>query len=176
MSRVSIRYAKALFSLALEEKKLDRIANDLKEIETLIEVNNQFSNFISSPLISSVKHIELVKNIFPGKVDVLTINFLELISKKKRFNRLPGILIAFNELLLRHHNQLHAEITSAVPLDDQQLDAIKSNLEAMTSKSIILNTKEDKKLIGGFKVMVEGLIIDNSVQYQLWKLKEKLVS
>ena len=176
MSRVSIRYAKALFSLALEEKKLDIIANDLKEIEKLIEVNDQFRNFISSPLISSVKHIELVKNIFSGKVDALTINFLELISKKKRFNQLPEILIAFNELSLQYHNQLYAEITSAVALDDQQLDAIKSNLEAMTSKSIILKTKEDKTLIGGFKVMVEGLIIDNSVQYQLLKLKEKLVS
>ena len=120
MSRVSIRYAKALFSLALEEKKLDIIANDLKEIEKLIEVNDQFRNFISSPLISSVKHIELVKNIFSGKVDALTINFLELISKKKRFNQLPEILIAFNELLLQHHNQLYAEITSAVALDNQQ--------------------------------------------------------
>ena len=86
------------------------------------------------------------------------------------------ILEAFNDLLLKHRNQLRAEVTSAVSLDDQQLDAIKANLESMTDKSVILKTKEDSVLIGGFKVLVAGVIIDNSIQNQLSKLKEKLVS
>ena len=176
MSRVSVRYARALFSLAQEEKKLDIIANDLSEIRSLIKSNADFSSFIINPLVSSIKQIAAVKGIFSGKVNDLTSNFLELICGKKRLNQLAEILDAFDKLLLKYRNQLHAEVTSAVSMDDQQLDAIKANLESMTDKSVILKTKEDSTLIGGFKVLVDGVIIDNSVQYQLSKLKEKLVS
>jgi len=176
LSRVSLRYAKAVFALAVEEKKLDIIAADMEEIRLLINNNADFSSFISSPLISSASQVELIRQIFSGKVDKLTYNFLELICNKKRLNQLEDILIVFDDLLLKHHNQLNAEITSAVALDDLQLQAIKDNLETMTNKSVILTTKEDAALIGGFKVLVGGVIIDNSVRYQLSKLKEKLVS
>jgi len=176
LSRVSVRYAKALFSLAHEEKKLDNIADDLSEIKSLIKNSADFSNFIINPLVSSIKQVAAISGIFSGKVDNLTFNFLELVCKKKRLNQLAEILNAFDDLLLKHRKQLHAEVTSAVSLDDQQLDAIKANLESMMDKSVILNTKEDSSLIGGFKVLVDGIIIDNSVQYQLSKLKEKLVS
>jgi F-type H+-transporting ATPase subunit delta len=176
LSRVSLRYAKALFSLALEEKKLNTIAADLDEIRSLAENNADFASFVVNPLISTAKQIELIREIFSGKVDKLTYNFLELICDKKRLNQLLYILNAFDDLVLNHRTPLNAEVTSAVALDDQQLDAIKSNLEALTSKSVILTTKEDSALIGGFKVLVGGVIIDNSVRYQLSKLKEKLVS
>jgi len=44
----------------------------------------------------------------------------------------------------------------------------------MTQKSVLLETTEDESLIGGFTVKIEDIIIDNSVRYQLVKLKEKL--
>ena len=176
MSRVSVRYARALFSLAGEVKKLDTIAVDLAELRKLSESNKDFSAFLVNPLLSSSKQAEVIRELFSGKVDILTYNFLELLCKKKRMNQLSEILDAFDNLLLKKRNQVYAEVTSAAVLDDQQLDAIKANLESMTDKSVILNTKKDSALIGGFKVLIDGVIIDNSVQYQLFKLKEKLVS
>ena len=176
MSRVSVRYARALFSLAEEEKKLEAVATDMGELKKLLENSTDFSGFILNPLLSSSKQAELIREFFTGKVDPLTFDFLQLLCKKKRLNQLSEILDAFNSLLLEKRNQVHAEVTSAVALDDQQMDAIKANLESMTDKSVILNTKKDSALIGGFKVMIDGVIIDNSVQYQLLKLKEKLVS
>lgn len=176
MSRVSARYAKALFSLAIDEKKLDNVANDMNEISLLIKNNRDFNNFVLNPLISNAKQSEIIKSIFSGKIEKISLNFLELICKKKRLNNLPEIAVAFDQLLLKHRNQLYAEITSAASLDDKQIAAIKSNLEAITDKSVVLNTREDASIIGGFKVLIEGIIIDNSIQYQLMKLKERLVS
>jgi len=176
LSRVSIRYAKALFSLAQEEKKLDTVADDLDGIKSLLANSSDFISFIANPLLSSSKQSEVVGELFSGNVDKLTMDFLELICKKKRLNQLVEIILAFDSLLLDQRNQVHAEVTSASALDDQQMEAIRSNLEAMTQKSVLLNTKKDSGLIGGFKVLIDGVIIDNSVKYQLSKLKEKLVS
>jgi F-type H+-transporting ATPase subunit delta len=176
LSRVSVRYARALFSLADEEKKLEAIAVDMGELKKLVEGDTDFGDFILNPLLSSSKQADVIRELFTGKVDPITFDFLQLLCKKKRLNQLSEIVDAYNGLMLKKRNQVHAEVTSAVALDDQQMDAIKANLESMTDKSVILNTKKDSALIGGFKVLIDGVIIDNSVQYQLFKLKEKLVS
>ncbi len=176
MSRISIRYAKALFSLAQDEKKLDKVANDLGELKILLDTSSDFKTFVVNPLISGNKKAEVLKSLFSGKLDPLTMNFLYLLSSKKRVDVLDQILQKFDELLLKYRNQVVAELTSSLVLDDKQLDAIKTNIETMTQKTVLLETNEDNSLIGGFTVKIEDIIIDNSVRYQLAKLKEKLVS
>ena len=176
MSRVSIRYAKAIFSLALEENKLDEVTRDLESIKSLMRENKDFNSFVINPLISRSQQVTIVKDLFVGKVQDLTSNFLQLICKKKRLNQLTEILNRFKELLMAHKNQVFAEVTSSDELDSAQLGEIKSNLESMTEKNILLSTRKDESLIGGFTVQVAGVIIDNSVQNQLIKLKEKLIS
>lgn len=176
MSRVSIRYAKAVFAAALEEKTLDKVAEDFKSIKSLIEDSKDFYSFLVNPLISSSKRVVIVKDLFAGKVQDLTFNFLQLICEKKRLNQLPEIISRFEKLIMVNKNQVFAEITSVAEIDSTQLNLIKTNLESITSKSVLLSTKNDSRLIGGFKVQVEGVIIDSSVKNQLLKLKEKLIS
>lgn len=176
MSRVSIRYAKAFFAFAVEENKLDRAAEDLTDIKSLIAESKEFAVFMTNPLISRLQQEKILYDIFINKVDNITLNFLQFICQKKRLNKLAEIIDSFEILLLKQRNQLHAEITSADTLDIEQVRAIQSNLEKMTSKSILLKSKTDPSLIGGFKIFVEGMIIDNSIQNQLQKLKEKLIA
>ncbi|MCB0283259.1 MAG: ATP synthase F1 subunit delta [Calditrichaeota bacterium] len=176
MSRVSKRYAKALFSLAIEEKKLDSVADDLNVINDLTKSNQDFVGFISNPLITSGKQLEVVKSLFSNKLNDLTLNFLCLLSEKRRLNLLPEILQKFDVLILVYRNQVRADIISADTLDKEQLKQIQDNIELLTKKSVLLNTRQDKTLIGGFTVKIEDIIIDNSIRYQLSKLKEKLIS
>jgi F-type H+-transporting ATPase subunit delta len=176
LSRVSIRYAKALFAVALEESKLDKIVEDLNSIKKLFKQNNEFRAFLSNPLIRNAEQSIVSDELFSGKVDRLINDFLQLLCRKKRLNQLMEIIKRFDELVLIQRNQLIAGVTSADLMEQSQLDMIKSNLEKMTGKTIILESKTDSGLIGGFKVFVEGVVIDNSIQYQLEKLKEKLIA
>lgn len=176
MSRISIRYAKALFSLAQDQKKLDKVADDLSDLKGLLGSSDDFNKFVINPLISGNKKAEILKSLFSGKLDPLTLDFLYLLSNKKRVNVLDEILLKFDALLLKHRNQIVAELTSPSALDGKQLDLIKTNIETMTKKSVLLETKEDASLIGGFTVKIDDIVIDNSVRYQLFKLKEKLIS
>lgn len=176
MSRVSIRYAKALFSLAQDENNLDTLAVDLGKIEDVLNTNEDFDNFTANPLVSAHKKTEVVKALFENKINTLTLTFLYLLCTKKRLNLLREILLRFNDLLLKQRNQVHADLVSAKQLDDQQVDIIKTNIESLTQKSVVLKTKEDVSLIGGFKIKIEDIIIDNSIRNQLGKLREKLIA
>lgn len=55
------------------------------------------------------------------------------------------------------------------------MDKIKKNVEKMTGKSIVFDKRLDPSIIGGFIVKVEDIIIDNSIRFQLNKLRERLI-
>lgn len=176
MSRVSKRYAKALFALAKEEQSLDNVAKDLNRIQRLLKENNDFGNFIVNPIVGSVKQTQLINNVFQGQLSTLTMNFLYLLCEKKRLSILPEVIIQFTEILRMYKNEILTEVISAAILEEGQLSAITKNVEQMTNKKVVLETRQDSSLLGGFLVKIDDFIIDNSVRNQLYKLREKMVS
>lgn len=81
--RVAQRYAKALLDLANELKIQEDIYQDMLLVQSVSEVKS-FKNMLVSPIISSVKKVEVINVLFEGKVQQLTMDFLSLIIRKKR--------------------------------------------------------------------------------------------
>ena len=65
-----------------------------------------------------------------------------------------------------------AEITTAKPLQKETLEKVERALEALTSKKIRSDVKEDLDIIGGIVVKIGDLVLDGSVKAQLEGLKE----
>jgi len=176
LSRVSKRYSKALFSLALEEGILDKVAMDMTSLQELLSAKDSFYSFTKNPLVSVVHKEQVLEELFKSSFQQVTLDFVKLLSRKKRLDTLDDVVKDFAALVLRHRNQLEAEIVSAQALETEQVAAIKKRLQDIFGKEILVSLKEDPALIGGFLVNVNGQIIDNSIRYQLTKLKEQLVA
>jgi len=176
LSRVAKRYAKALFSLALEESNLDKVSVDLDQMTELDAQNDEFSALLANPLINEKDKLSALQEIFSERVEATTISFLKLLADKKRIAFLPAISQEFKGMKLAHANQVQAELISAVALTTDQVNAIKNRIEEITGKVVLLTEKLDKALLGGFVVKVEGWVLDNSIRYQLSKLREKLIA
>jgi F-type H+-transporting ATPase subunit delta len=99
-----------------------------------------------------------------------------MVTEKKRIALLPAIIDVFHRLVLAYRNTVEGELVSAVALNETQVEKIKTNIETMIGKSVLLKEDIDTSIIGGFVVRVEDLVIDNSIRYQLEKLREKLVA
>ena len=175
MSRVAIRYSKALFELALEKGNLSEVEKDLFFIKEQINQNNEFQNFLVNPLIQNKSKTKLLQNTFKGSVENLTMNFLTLTSSKKRSENLKEIIDYFEELALKHHKILPAQVFSAVPLSIEQSDAIKDKIRKSTGNDVRLNVVVEKSLLGGFIIKIRDSVIDYSLKGQLEKLKEKMI-
>jgi len=176
LSRVAKRYAKALFQVALEQKSLDNVESDFQHVKSLLNESDEFSGFLENPLISEFEKSKIITALFKSKFEELTYDFLQLLAKKKRSSVLPDIVEQFNQILLDHRKFVEGELISAIELTDDQMTQIKLNIELATGKSVILKKQLDPKIIGGFVVKVEDIIIDNSIRYQLNKLRERLVA
>ena len=175
MSRIAIRYSKALFETALEKKKLDVVLNDLNMIRDTAEQDLQFVQVLHNPLIQAVRKKKIVTDIFKDRVDDLTLRFLSLVMQKRRSEFLIEMIKNFAERIDEHNGIVNGELFSAGDIAPDQTDEIRVKLESLTGKKIRLVIRTDPDLIGGFVVKLRDTVIDLSVQGQLEKLRNKLV-
>ena len=59
---------------------------DFQSISKTISGSKELSNFIATPIVSQSKKAEVVNAIFKGKVNELTLKFLEIVTNKNRIN------------------------------------------------------------------------------------------
>lgn len=175
MSRVAIRYSKALFEIALEKGQLSEIEKDLSSIKEIIKKTEEFQKFLLNPLISAKSKTDLLKKTFKDSISPLSMNFLILTSSKKRSEFIEEIIARFEVLALDHNNILSVQVYSAVSLNPDQTEAIKNRLEKKTGKEVQLVEIIEKSLIGGFIVKIRDSVIDYSLKRQLERLKEKMI-
>lgn len=175
-TQASKRYARAVFELADEHKKIDAVCSDLLAIGALLEQSPELSRFIGNLVIPTEKRAQTVTALFGGKVDALTLRFLLFLESKRRLAALAGIIAHVGKLYDEKQGVLNVEITSAAPLQPAQFVAIGTKLEQRFHKKIKATAAIDPALLGGFIVQVGGTIYDYSIETQLQSLGKKLVS
>jgi F-type H+-transporting ATPase subunit delta len=175
-TRVSRRYARALFELALEKNYLDRVAQDLKLLENIYQESKDFTVILESPVIHNAEKKKIFTQLFEGKVHALTFYFLNLLLKKNRESLLPKIIQFFMDILDESRGIVRSQLLTAYPFTDMQLASLKSHLDRISGKNVVLEQSVDEQLLGGFIVRMDDRVIDNSILNQLSQLRENLIS
>ncbi|MCP4336696.1 MAG: F0F1 ATP synthase subunit delta [Mycoplasma sp.] len=176
MEHKIIGYSLALLELSQEEKKLKEYKEQIDIICNLFKENEEYINIIDSHNLETKTKQNLVKKLFSEKVEESLINFiLILIAKKevkimmstfKKTINLINDLIGINEGVVYSSEKLTPELIS-------QIEKTTSNKLGVEVK---LWNKVDVKLISGIRVVVNGEVIDNSLQSQLDLLEKELKS
>jgi F-type H+-transporting ATPase subunit delta len=174
VSRVAVRYSKALFELALEHKLVETVQADLAMISEIHRENPDFYTALNNPLIDEFIKAKMLGELFQKDINALTFNFLQLLSRKKRSAFLLEIIDHFNESVLDYQGILPATLFYAEQLSNEQIDEIKSRIEKMIGKSILLSKQIDPSIVGGFIVRIRDTVIDLSIKTQLNKLHAQL--
>ena len=170
-SQVATRYAKSLLDFALERKELEAVAADMALISKTCANSIDLRQMLKSPIIKAEKKLDVIKKIFGGEIGTVTLNFLGVISSKKRENILPEIANAFTSVYGKHLGIVTAEITSAVPLTDSEREKAISVVRGAGTGKVELNEKIDKNIIGGFIIRVDDKQYDASVASKITALK-----
>ena len=175
-SRVSRRYALALFQAAQEKNKLVPVEADFHILKKAYGEAPEFRRLIDSPIISNRVKRESITAIFKSRLNSLTLSFLELLVEKNREAELPDIISEFHRLLDDSRGVVRGEVVSAIPMQPTQLENLKRKLDARTGKNVVLETKHDSGLLGGFVVRLNDQVIDVSLRNQLRKMHQRLTS
>ena len=169
---ISDRYASALFDLASEKKLVDVVLDDLLFIQSMIKNNKDLKLVIKSPLIKSNDKLEILQNILKSKnPNELSLTFLKVLSKNKRFQKTVDIISQFKNINAQKRGDVLADITSAEKLSNEQQDNIKEQLRTILGDRLSLSYKVDEQIIGGLIIKVGSKMIDTSLSNKINKLK-----
>lgn len=175
MESVHKSYAVALFELANEAKQLELYQEETKAISNILKDNKDFLNLLTNQFINKDDKKQLLDNVFKNKVDVMVLNFLKLLVDKQRFNITLDVFKEFNSLANDYRGIKEGVLYTASLLDEAKVKAIEAKIAQKIGKKVELTMVKDETLIGGFKVVISDLVIDNSIKNKLESLKNDLV-
>jgi F-type H+-transporting ATPase subunit delta len=172
-SIIAERYAKALYELALENKKLEQVKHDMELLLDLIQTSKDFKHLLISPVIKPVKKAGVLDAILEGKIDDVTKKFYHLIANKRREKYLESIAREFVSKYKEYHNIVTVEIRTVQTLTEDMRKKIISLIEKRRNVTVELIETLDPSLIGGFIVSTGNVRYDASLATSIKKLKKE---
>ncbi|SDR76255.1 ATP synthase F1 subcomplex delta subunit [Formosa sp. Hel1_31_208] len=172
-TRAAIRYAKAILDLAQTQKTAEAINEDMMLVSKSVSENQDLSDMLQSPMITSSDKKEALLAVFP-KTNPMFSSLVDLLVTNKRVNILGDIASKYVELFEKAQNIEVANVTTAVPLSENLKKKVLAKVKELTSADKIeIKNTVDESILGGFILRVGDIQYNASIANQLNKLKRE---
>jgi len=167
------RYAQAAFELAVERNELESWQVSLRKIAEL-SIDEAFTALVENPKLPfAVKKSLLEQRL--SDANPLALNLACLLVSKGRLGIAGDVLQEYDHLLDAHRGIEHAEVVTALSLDEKDKERVSSQLGEMVNRKVIVDAVVDSSVIGGFTARIGDMLIDGSVRNRLDALRRNLV-
>ncbi len=174
-SRISVRYARALFLSALEKKILDKVYNDMILISEICRIP-EFKEFLANPVIRPSKKTGIIHTVIGKNLEEITYSLVDLVVKHGREIFLPAIARVFIHETKEHKGITETTLTTAMKVDDEMIQQISKYVSDTFKTKVELKEIVDKEIIGGFILRIEDKYIDASIKNKLRKIEKELLA
>ncbi|MFI5218126.1 MAG: ATP synthase F1 subunit delta [Bacteroidia bacterium] len=169
--KVASRYAKSIIDLAVEQNSLENVFADMKLINDSCKASRELLLVLQNPIIKSDKKLSILKSLFGDKVSEITMQFMSIITNKRREMYLPEIASSFVSQYKKIKEIKTAEIITAAPLDESLRNNVLEVIKNYTHSEVELHEKVNADIIGGYILTVEDKQDDTSIKTKINKLK-----
>lgn len=171
----AIRYAKALFGLAKDERRLSEVRAELERFKEVLGTHDDLRIALQQPLHPAHERKAVVRAVAPlAGQSPLLVNFFSFLIDQRRFVDIDTIIAEFERLADEDAGLTTAEVISASPMDERRRDRLRRALSERTGREVRLEIKIDPALIGGAVAKVGDLVFDGSLRTQLSQLRANL--
>ena len=173
---VSRTYGDALFELAVEENRVDELSEEIQVLTEILEQNKDFEKIMVHPEIPQETKLQVIEDVFKGRVSVTLTGFLRIVAAKGRYKELPGIFAYFTARVKEYKKIGVAEVTSAIPLTGVQKQKVEQKLLQTTPyETMEIEYKVDAAKIGGLMIRIGDRVVDGTVSSRLAALTSCLM-
>jgi F-type H+-transporting ATPase subunit delta len=166
-------YSRALFEAAKDNDVVDRIHEELAQVDDALRQDRDLRLFFFSPYFTSDEKKDAVGRVLEG-ADERLVNFLRLLTERHRMPLLPRIRRQFDAMWAEENRLLPVSVTSAVELDESLVDDIGRRIQDQTGRSVELSANVDPEVLGGLVVRVGNMVLDASVRNRLEQLRKQV--
>ena len=167
------RYAQAIFELAQSQNRLDEWANNLTDIAQTFD-QDEVKRYLENPKTAKNQKRAFVENVLGKEISPESLKLALLLVQRERQASIDSIRLEYSRMLNRLRGIEIAEVTTAVPMNEQEQSHIRERLQSMTGKQIQMEMKVDPAIIGGIIARIGDTLIDGSVTSRLQALRKQL--
>ncbi|MDF1783136.1 MAG: F0F1 ATP synthase subunit delta [Litorivicinaceae bacterium] len=176
LTTIARPYAKAVFAHANATQAQSSWSAFLKKAAS-VTADSAMVEVLKNPAVTAETKCEilgdLTQDVTVDGVDAL----MEALAHYGRLLALPAISTEFETLLAQGQQALEVTITSAFPLEADEIQLLESKLKTRyAGKTIRVETAVDQSLIGGFEIRSSDTVIDATVRGRLSKIAESLTA
>lgn len=171
--RLSRRYAKALFELALEERREDEVGQEIDRFLTAYSGSSLLA-VLNNPAFPLGSRKNIIVEVSRGlQLSPLAVHFLSLLLERDRLSYLPSVASRYRRLLDEKKGRVEAVVVAPDPLAAATLARMREALGKVSGKEVVLQQESDPRLIGGVVIQLEGKVYDGSVRAQIEKMRAR---
>ena len=174
-SRAAIRYAKAVLSLAQDQKAAQEVNDDMMLIRQTINENKELRAVLRSPVVKPSVKQTVIKEIF-SKTHTITQGTIDLLVQNNRVDKLAIVAEKYIILFEQERGKETAVVTTAVPLSGELEAKILSKVKELTGSDVSIENTIDESIIGGFILRVGDLQYNASIAGKLNNLKREFIN
>jgi F-type H+-transporting ATPase subunit delta len=166
-------YAQAAFELALAQGDFKGWQQGLERLAELIR-DEEILTVMENPKVPFEAKREILKGRM-GEVNPLVLNLGFLLVSKDGLKLAADIENQFRLLTEAHQGIERAEITTAVPLTEEDRTLISRRLGEKVGRKVLLDARVDPSVIGGLVVRIGDTLVDGSIRQNLETLQKTLL-
>jgi len=169
------RYARALFSIAGDEGRVEEMRAELGALGALIEADTELRNALFRPLYPAAQRRAVLEAILGRLASSTTLrHFCNYLVDQRRIVHFAEIAAEYGRLADEAAGRVPAHVRSAGSLSDEQQERLRRALCDRTGRDVQLEVEVDESLVGGLVAQVGDLVFDGSVRSQLHQLRRTL--
>ncbi len=172
-SKISVRYSKALFDLAVEKKLLDKVHQDMLFISEICKLP-ETKDLLLSPVIVPSRKSEILHTMIGSEVEKITMALIDLTVSNGRESFIPAISRVFIHETMKYKGITKSVLTTAVKTDAAVKKQITDMISKVFSTTVDFEENVNPDIIGGFILRVDDNFIDASIRTKLRKIKKEL--
>lgn len=167
------QYSDALFSLACEAGREEKIGEELSALASLISKNPKYISLLDTPALHIKERTALIDEAL-APFDEYLRSLVKLLAEKRLVHTVPSLSKRYSEMYDEHRGILRAEAISAVPMTEGQIKRLEEGLSRETEKTVIIKNTVDKSILGGLVLRYAGLSEDGSLKHRLEVIEKNL--
>ena len=179
-NEVARHYARVLLEIVVAGgHDLARVADGLEAVAAAIASSSELRRILASPALPRSRRARLATavadRVLPGTdpARALLARFLAVMVERERADLVPDTAAAFRSAADSRENTFEAEVVSARRLDKAARTSLAEALQEALSGKARLTFREDRTLIGGFRIRTGNRIYDASVASELERFAER---
>ena len=175
---IYLEFANSLLDLSIDQDKVQLYLDQINYLNTVfLNTDKSIEWFFGSRNISfNEKEIFIDKFIYKQGIEINIINFIKVIIKHNQGSNILRIFRSFIKLANTYLNSLLGQLYSKNKIDEREIKQIEVKLSKELKQKIILENIIDPSIIGGYKLVLNNLSCDLTLNTKLDNLKKHIFS